>query len=366
MISAKAWEGSSSNSESTLHQIAPYIGKMKSTMAKALIETYTRVSDIILDPFVGSGTVALESVVLGRNVIAADVNPYAVLLTKAKLHPPQTLEDALEKADFYLKQSESLSRHISLQETPRWVRSFFHPRTLREILALVKVLKHERQSFLLACLLGILHHQRPGFLSYPASHLVPYLRTKNFPWQRYPELYEYRPIRPRLFAKVQRVYRRFPTINPCTLKKCLRRDAVHLTLPKGSLDAVITSPPYMNALDYGRDNRLRLWFLGVRQTRRYDKRTDSQQRFLVLMERCLSILQQSLKKHGRCVLVIGEVARSRRPVNAAELVIDIALRTPGGFRLEETIEDIIPDIRRARREGRCTKREWIMILRKDG
>ena len=299
---------------------------------------------------------------LERNIVATDVNPYAVLLTKAKLHPPYTLEGALEKADFCLKQSERLSGQIAWQEIPRWVRSFFHPRTLREILALVEVLRYERQSFLLACLLGILHHQRPGFLSYPASHLVPYLRTRNFPKERYPELYEYRPIRPRLFAKIQRIYKRFPTIDPRLFKKCLRRDVAHLRLPKGSLDAVITSPPYMNALDYGRDNRLRLWFLGVRQTQRYDKRTDSQQRFLLLMERCLSTLRYSLKKNGSCVLVIGEVGRSRRPVNAAKLVMDIAVNKLGGFHQQEIIEDVIPDIRRARREGKSTKKEWIIVL----
>ena len=366
MISPAAWEGSSSNSENTLHQLAPYIGKMKSTMAKTLVDTYSSSSHTILDPFVGSGTVALESIIAGRNVFGTDVNPYAVVLTKAKLHPPPTLNEALQRVEWYLTASESMASEISLQNVPSWVKAFFHPRTLRETLALVKTLKEAGESFLLACLLGILHHQRPGFLSYPASHLVPYLRTKHFPRKAFPQLYRYRPLRPRLEAKVQRVYKRFPDIKRYTVRKCLRRDAAHLNLPKEYFDAIITSPPYMNALDYGRDNRLRLWFLGVSETQRYDQRTHTEKTFIAFMECCITKFHYTLKGNGVCVLVIGEVGRSRRPVNAADLVSRIATRKPYRFRQEELVEDSIPDVRRARREGGATKREWIVVLRKLG
>ena len=80
------WEGSCLSTESTLHQIAPYIGKMKSSMAKILIENYSSKGDIVGDPFIGSGVVALESLIAGRGIIAGDINPYAVTLTKAKLY----------------------------------------------------------------------------------------------------------------------------------------------------------------------------------------------------------------------------------------------------------------------------------------
>src|SRR5258708_20036869 len=47
--------------------------------------------------------------------------------------------------------------------------------------------KQRRSTFLLSCLLAILHHQRPGFLSFPSSHAVPYLRLNSFPRELYPE-----------------------------------------------------------------------------------------------------------------------------------------------------------------------------------
>ena len=143
-----------------------------------------------------------------------------------------------------------------LHGVPPWVRAFFHPHTLKEALRFTQLLQRERKYFLLASLLGTLHHQRPGFLSFPSSHLVPYLRSKKFPQAEYPDLYAYRPLAPRLRAKVTRALKRSPTQALVGFVEDIRQSAVEsVDLPNG-IDCVITSPPYMNALDYGRDNRL--------------------------------------------------------------------------------------------------------------
>lgn len=362
-VSTREWAAGCSASETTLHQIAPYIGKMKSTMARALVREYSRPGDLVLEPFVGSGCIALECLVAGRGVIARDINPYAVLLTKAKFEPPATLEEALSRADHYLRKSET-HREPAVIDIPDWVREFFHPQTLAELANLNLLLSLKREHFLQGCLLGILHHQRPGFLSYPASHLVPYLRTRKFPRSEYPAAYEYRAVEPRLQAKIRRVYRRFPTIDRNLHRECRLGDSSKLRLRAGSIGAVITSPPYMNALDYARDNRLRLWFLGVTQHRELDRRSDSRLGFIDLMERCLSTIRVALKQHGKCVLVLGEVSQASKVTDVARVVTDIAVKEVGGFSCDDIFEDCIPDIRRARREGQGTKREWIVVLSK--
>ena len=150
-----------------------------------------------------------------------------------------------------------------------WVRAFFHPRTLKETLAAFKFCLKRREWFLAACLCGILHHQRPGFLSYPASHMVPYLRTTLFPPEKFPELYEYRPLADRLRKKVKRAYRRhnLPSNWAARQYEVTSSNARSLPFEDESVDLVLTSPPYYDALDYARDNRLRLWFLGLRDWR---------------------------------------------------------------------------------------------------
>lgn len=360
-----SWHGSCLGSESTLHQISPYIGKMKTTMAKALISECSNPGDTILDPFVGSGVVALESLIAGRGIICSDINPYAIVLTKAKLSAPCNLNEALALAEYYLELSRRELNKINLEDVPEWVRHFFHLRTLREIIALVRVLRRCGQDFLLACVLGILHHQRPGFLSYPASHAVPYLRTKKFPKKEYPELYRYRAVRPRLLKKITRVYKRFPEIDPSLLRRCFLQDATKLKLTEDSIDAVVTSPPYMNALDYIRDNRLRLWFLGYTDENSLNKGEPmSLHNFKRLMHGCLTMIHEVLRPGKRCIFVTGEINRLRSTIDTAAVVLNVARRI-GDFSCEKVIEDDIPGDRRTRRKGCRVKREWVIVLRKE-
>src|SRR5213592_4516771 len=74
------WKGCAVHKECTLHQISPYIGKTKSTIASVLVKTFSRQGETIYDPFCGSGTIALEAWIQGRHCIANDLSPYAHLL----------------------------------------------------------------------------------------------------------------------------------------------------------------------------------------------------------------------------------------------------------------------------------------------
>jgi tRNA G10 N-methylase Trm11 len=136
-----------------------------------------------------------------------------------------------------------------------------------------------------------------------------------------------------------------------------------LTLPE-SVDAIITSPPYMNALDYRRDNRLRLWLLD-RNTLNYsgeptDKRTGLQS----MVSSLVSHAQNSLKSRGRLVLVIGESVTRKRQRSHPSVAYLEALMQTGQFELENAIRDHIPDIRRSRGTYRATKAEHVLVFRK--
>src|SRR2546428_4278537 len=195
-IDCSLWEGCFNAIESSIHQLSPYVGKMKSGMARALVEEFTRKGDIVLDPYCGSGVVPYEALLAERHAIGNDLNPYAYVLTRGKLSAPPTQSEATTRA---LKALDEASEEtVEVQQIPDWVKAFFHPKTLQEAIALTRVLRRRREHCLLSCFLGILHHVRPGFLSYPASHLVPYLRVKKYPPAIYPDMYRYRPVRPRL------------------------------------------------------------------------------------------------------------------------------------------------------------------------
>lgn len=363
-LNSDDWEGCFSSSECTLHQISPYIGKIKSIFAKKLITTYSKPFDTILDPFAGSGTVALEALLSRRNVIANDINPYAFALINGKLNPYPSLNEATEVLHQYFSESKNEVEKIDLENVPYWVKEFYNDRTLKEILSLLKILKENNEFFFISCLLGILHHERPGFLSFPSSHLVPYLRTKKYPPQIYPHLYEYRDVESRLIQKMIRTYHRFPKIDPKLQKKCYQENAECLSLRENSINAVISSPPYMNTLDYGRDNRLRLWFLGIENFKKFDRVSPKNlMEFQKLMKAVIGNIYPALKKNGYFVFVLGDVNTTNKTINTALTVLEIADEM-GSFQCEGLISDEVPTFRRSRKEGSCTKTEWIVALKK--
>lgn len=357
------WKGSTLHYESTLHQLAPYIGKMKSSMARTLITTFTYEGGTVYDPFCGSGTVALEAWATGRNIIANDLSPYAFVLTRAKLYPHFSTDEAIREIDVLAGRVRTVIRNVDLRRVPKWVRSFFHPDTLRETIAWFQVLRAKRSCFLTSCLLGILHHQRPGFLSYPSSHTVPYLRQKKYPSDIYPELYQYRPVRERLEKKIMRALRRVPLMDPSLTRECHRHNAV-IFRPKQRVDAIITSPPYMKQLDYGRDNRLRLWFLGVSDWGSLDQIiSPSETEFLGVFRSCLRLWHNVLTPSGLCVLVLGDAQSRSYDMALPDVVVHIATKEIGGYALVSRYTDPIPNNRRVRRGCIGSRKETILVLR---
>jgi len=346
-----------------LHQLSPYIGKIKSSIAADLVSDYSRKGDWIVDPFAGAGTIPLEAAMAGRRVFAADISPYARILSTAKLSPPRSLKIALSEADSLLRTAQELPKP-DLRGVPGWIRRFFHPDTLRETLQFAAVCRDPGREFFMACLLGILHHQRPGFLSYPSSHLVPYLRDKKYPREAFPEMYAYRELRPRLMAKITRSFKRIeqPLRAIAEFQQCPVQE---LEMPR-RFDALITSPPYMNALDYGRDNRLRLWFIDSTFGAQVDNAvTKRRKAFTNAIESLAGKVEVGLKHSGYCVFVVGEEFNRNFDAHPSEAVAATMRVHAPSLRLRKIISDDIPDVRRTRRECSGVKTENFLVFQRN-
>ncbi len=370
MKAAGLWNGSFNGRESSLQQLSPYVGKLKTGMVRAMIEYFTKPGEWVCDLFSGAGVVPLEALLMGRKAAANDVNPYAYCVTRGKLEAPATYEVAARRTLRMLQYVVKHWRDHDLRRVDDWVRSFFHPKTLKETLAAFEYCRKERQWFLAACLCGILHHQRPGFLSFPASHIVPYARKLLFPREQYPELYEYRSLAERVRQKVKRAYRRPNNGAGWTRNDycVVRSDARALPFNDRSIDFILTSPPYYDALDYARDNRLRLWFLGEHDWRRLNTRLiQRHSSYEEDMEQCFREMHRVLKAGRNCVLIVGEVRRKGRTRDTGAVLGELARNaTTGGFDLVCIVEDEIPDIRRSRRGTQTTRTEKILVLKKNG
>ena len=188
----------------------------------------------------------------------------------------------------------------------------------------------------MACFLGILHHQRPGFLSFPSSHLVPYLRDKKYPSALFPEMYAYRGLRSRLLAKINRCFKRFT--RPRQSGVTFVQSAVqNLDFPK-RFDALITSPPYMNALDYGRDNRLRLWFIDPNLTDGVDNGvTQRRNGFKEAIVRVAEEVDLRLRRGGFCVFIVGQELHRSFDAHPSEVILEIISRQTRSLRLRRLL-----------------------------
>jgi len=308
------WYRSFAPQVSSLHSLAPHPHRISATTAQVLIDLYSQPGDVVLDPFAGSGTIAFEAAAAGRIVWANDLSPYAQALTAAKLAVPISRRAAQEQAIALFPKILALAPEQDLSEVPAWVQEFFHPNTLREILAAVAVFKAEAHPFLLGCLLGILHHAQASALSYPSRSESPYLRRASYPPDHFPQLYAYRDVRSRLLAKIQRLYRR-PLLSDQWAQRHYRlwqQDGITMPLAASSIDAIITHPPHPGAFSYLRDQRLRLYFLGHPHWQDLETTMVGPTDYLARMATLLTTLARLLKPGGWGVLVFtpGQPAHS--------------------------------------------------------
>src|SRR5690348_11245601 len=137
----------------SLHPMCSYLASFPAALAHAFIARYTRPGDVVLDPFSGRGTAPLQATVEGRIGVGNDLNPFAHLLTAAKLEPPtpaaaRTRVTALRlafaaTADTWLERAAALQADPATAEAtpvPAEVAIAFHQRTFAQLLYLREAL----------------------------------------------------------------------------------------------------------------------------------------------------------------------------------------------------------------------------------
>ncbi|MFL5712686.1 MAG: DNA methyltransferase, partial [Chloroflexota bacterium] len=71
----------------TFHPMCSYLASFPAALTHAFIARYSRPGDVVLDPFSGRGTTPLQACAEGRIGVGNDLNPFAHLLTGAKVEP---------------------------------------------------------------------------------------------------------------------------------------------------------------------------------------------------------------------------------------------------------------------------------------
>jgi hypothetical protein len=395
----------------SLHPMCSYLASFPAALAHAFIARYSRPGDVVLDPFSGRGTTPLQAAAEGRIGVGNDLNPFAHLLTAAKVEPARPAEAGTRLAALrvawasgataWLDLAERVIRHPAhpsarvplagsgeppdarTEAVPPEVALAFHPRTLGQLLFVRSALRSDDHvdRFLSGALAGILHGKTPSYLSTVMPNtfsMAPrYVRTFVEQTGFVPQD---RDVFAGLAAKLDRLYRDpVPTTTGIALLGDARSAGARTRAAlaaRGLPDRarlVVSSPPYLRVVKYGYYNWLRAWLHGF-DARRIDATLDDahhREPYLAFLREVLGNLRPALTDDAVVVLVIGDVETDRgRPLPGG---IDLAARVwseaayPTGYRLAGLVRDEIASGRKMTRlwgdeAGRATKTDRILVL----
>ena len=254
----------------SLHEIS-YRACFKPQLPRFFIERLTGPGDVVYDPFMGRGTTLIEAALMGRAAYGCDVNPLSRILCEPRLDPPSMREvtRALGAVDFG-----------DAAEVPADLLVFYHPETLRELCALRRhLLEKERVGGLTRADRWI----RMVAVNRLTGHSAGFFSVYTLP----PNQAVSTRSQARINARLQQVppRRDVPALILHKTRSLLRDDgpesraalagirqqcrvttgaACHTpAFEDASVTLAVTSPPFLDVVDYRTDNWLRCWFCGI-------------------------------------------------------------------------------------------------------
>ncbi len=260
--------------------VHPFPARMAPSLALDVIEKCESPM-CVLDPMSGSGTVLAVAHSKGHQAIGVDLDPLAVLIAKVWTTAID-LEAVRETADKVLENARHIFASLPTRdaypknadtETRRFTRYWFDDYARRQLTSLAAAIEKTKDRTIrdaLWCAFSrlIISKQSGASLAMDLSHSRPHRKFKRAPEK---------PFRKFLLA-VNRVAKNCidgsnRKIGPAA--QVYEGDARNLDIADESIDLVITSPPYLNAIDYFRCSKFSLVWMGysVGALRRLRSRT---------------------------------------------------------------------------------------------
>ena len=317
------WTTESSRPCHSLHYALSYPQQTSPEVAAFSIARFSKRGDVVLDPFLGSGTTALEALVAGRIAFGSDVNPFFVKVARAKLQPADITEVTLRL------QLLNVKRPVAVETYRNGFSSFYDIDTFREILSLKENLREREDRvsrFIELVALSLLHGHSAGYFSvYSMPHMSLSPDEQERINRKRAQSPEYRAVIPRLLRRAAMALRDgVPSVmvQQERQSRIAVRDSRDLSYaPSGSVNLVVTSPPHPGARRTSVDQWLRLWFSGIEpQIASGGEATHSDlSEWRVFMNETLLELARVTRSGGRCVLDLRELqARPGAPTIRAD------------------------------------------------
>lgn len=304
----------------------PWRGQFSPELIEILLDHYSQPGDIILDPFVGSGTTLFEAVRKGLKCYGVEINPSAVEMARTVRFANISLPD--RKA--IIRDAEALvEKHLfpfsmdlfSYQSADHRKAQHFND-SQDEVL---RTLIHESSD-------------DPLIQNLITNAIVRYMNYRE-------------PRNQADFFRAMREHTKIVESIPYSAEECqvFHCDARSIPLPDGSVNLIITSPPYINVFNYHQNNRPAMELIGwdllhIAKSEIGSNRKNRQNRFLTVIQYALDMLdvlvemRRLLSPNRRAIVVVGRES-SVRGASFKNGVLVAALASGGAeFRLETVQE----------------------------
>ncbi len=246
-----------------LHEVS-YRACFKPQLPGFFIDRLTKPGDTVYDPFMGRGTTPVQAALMGRGAIGNDINPLSTYFTRPRIVPP-TMVSVLDRL--------SEINWGADVEAPRELEVFYHPETLQEICALRAYLSEQETSgkadlvddWIRMVAINRLTGHSSGFFSVyslPPNQAVSVAAQRKINEKR--NQAPPRRVVPDIIVKKSRSLLK-DGVPPAGPNFRLFVGSAEYTphINTASVDLVVTSPPFLDIVQYAGDNWLRCWFVGT-------------------------------------------------------------------------------------------------------
>ncbi len=376
------WSGLGQRWGHSWHKMCSYLGTYPPSLARAALALFSKRGDIVLDPFSGRGTTLLEARLTERRAYASDLNPIALALSRAK-GAVVSYEAAMDRIEDLREGYDRVLYLPEAQVQPEHIQIIFHPGTLAQLCYLRSMLvdsSNSTDAFLLGCLLGVMHgaERQDGTSGY-ASISMPntFSMSPNYV-RRYVAENRLNRVERDVFsilvAKIERLRvdgapQEFEAcVSACDAKELARCPEFQSIM--GKVDLVVTSPPYLDVVNYAKQNWIRNWLLEEGSTSHLAKHLDDDLNLAEWMSFSSLVLEQmvqTLSSDGVIVFVVGDVARPGK--GSISLAREFIRRVAhdGHFGFVGCLDDHIGDEIKTTRiwrdtKGKATQMDRIIVL----
>jgi site-specific DNA-methyltransferase (adenine-specific) len=316
-----------------IQQIMSRTGSFPLTVAYSLLRKFgPQKQAIVFDPFAGKGTTLLAARFLGYSAYGMDIAPEAVICCQSKM-----LDISREQVIDYIDHLKITKR--SINHVPAEVKVFFHPDTLAEILGIremlfadIKSTKREKTTaatFSLAALLGILHGHASYSLSVSSAHAYSMSPSYVLKYSKKHGLAALKKNVKECLINKASIVLSIP-LPPAVNSEVKKGDALscsqYFKNLIGKVDLVLTSPPYLNAQTYAKDNWLRHWLLGYDYKKLHNDyiETGSINKYADMMRTVFKEINIMLKSNGTLIFIAGDIRINRQKINKHKLIFQTA------------------------------------------